>query len=321
VIGRVILAILAPVLFFALLEGATRVLWHYDLPDPHVGVVLQGTNRQVTHEGTTYTTNAEGIRYPDVDQNKAPGGRRILALGDSFVWGDGLRDDELVTTKLEAALSSEFPGIMVINAGIGGYNTADEYQQLLRLAPRYEPDHVIVFFFTNDILSRESERGSDKRTTSWQQDVKEYLRAHSRFFAWLYYQFKTRYAAQVGVPRQLLSPDYFNLNDTNAGWVSFQKAVTDIRDYCAERGITLQFVMIPTLTGLNERYPFAHMRRSVTEFVTRSNVPVIDLFDVFSPYPPAKLWINPENTHWNDTATTLAAGEIARRLREGGYLR
>jgi len=317
---KVILAIISPIVFFGFLEIATRAFWRYEVTDSHVGVVPEETNREFLHDHIIYKTNSHGIRYREIDPI-APTNRRILALGDSFVWGSGLPEETLVTTKIEKILESQLPGILVVNAGICGYNTEDEYEQLLRLAPIYQPDHVLLFFFTNDVLAKKEGGKRRNKYMSWKQNLKEYLRHKSKFCALCYYLYKTRYAARIGVPRTLLPSDYFNLDQSKPGWVAFKKALLDVRDYCKENDISLQFIIIPTLTCLNANYPYAELHGKVKDFSASCGIPTVDLLPVFAPYEPAELWVNPENTHWNDTTTSIAAEAIVRQFNDIEFIR
>jgi hypothetical protein len=300
------LAIGSAFFFLSILEIGTRLLWHSSVEDGHVGVILQGADREVVHEGIEYRTNSLGLRSREIDTKKTKGARRILALGDSFLWGDGLSEEDLVTAKMEKSLRAHLGVVDVVNAGMSGYNTHDELRALMRLAPIYEPDMVIVFFFTNDVLAEDSSGAP----LSWRQNVKEFLRHKSRFFAYLYYVYKDRLSAKIGTPRFLLPQDYFNLNNSTPGWVAFKRSALQIRDYCAQHGLHLLFVIIPTLANLDERYPYAELRGAVVRFLHASHIDLIDLFNAFSPYRPSDLWVSLENPHWNRHGTAIAANEI-----------
>ena len=234
ILANLVSSLLAIVIFFGVAETATRLFWHGRVEPTHVGVVLDGAGRKVVHEGIEYRTNSLGLRMEsDVAPTKPAGSRRILALGDSFVWGDGLPYRDLVTVKLEERLRSDSIRAEVINGGKAGLNTHDELQVLLKLAPVCEPDLVIVFFFTNDVLSQTGGVGpAPHEDASWRQRAKEFLRGKSRFFAYLYYLYKSRFSNVIGVPKVLLPPDYFNLDDSKPGWVAFQKDVLDIQSNC-----------------------------------------------------------------------------------------
>lgn len=317
---NLLLFIVSPIIFLSIMEIVTRLFWQYEVKGHHVGVILKGENRKVMHEGIIYRTNSKGIRYREIDDIRSYN-KRVLALGDSFIWGDGLSEEELVTTKIEKMLQAKYPDAKVINAGISGHNTSDEFKQLVNLFPVYQPHHVILFFFTNDVLARD-EIGKEGKVSamSWRQNIKEYLRHKSKFFAFLYYQYKSKYIAKVGVPKALLPQDYFDLDESRRGWVAFKESLLKIQVYCKGNGATLQFVIIPTLTSLNENYPYMELHERVKNFATSQGVPVIDLFPVFARYSPAELWVDLENSHWNDKATSLAAEVIVENMEKENIL-
>ena len=91
------------------------------------------------------------------------------------------------------------------------------------------------------------------------------------------------------MPKSVLPPDYFNLNDGNPGWRAFKQATLGMRNWCDERDVELRFVIIPSLTCLNERYPYEELRQSVRSFLEESDVPYVDLFPVFADYEPRDL--------------------------------
>jgi lysophospholipase L1-like esterase len=304
---RLCAAIGGPVLLLVLIEASTRIFWHYNDQEQHIGIILKDANRAVAYKGITYTTNSYGLRNKEVATKKSLGTKRVLALGDSFTWGDGLPADELITVKMEKLLLPDFPGVEVINGSYSDANTGDEFRQLVRLVPIFKPDIVAVFFFTNDVLSK------NREALSWRMNLKEYLRKHSKFFAFVYYKIKTKYGGAVS--KSLLPADYFDLDDSKAGWVEFKKALLQIRDYCKERNIELQFVVIPTLTSLNKNYPYMELREKVVGFAKNSGIHTLDLFDCLSPFDPAKLWVSPENMHWNDMGTSIAAAEVVKNIK------
>ncbi len=310
---NILLSLSVLVLFFLLAEGLTMLLWDYKPVGTHVGVVINDGNRRVVHEGIEYVTNSLGLRERELDK-RPKADKTILVLGDSFIWGDGIPVESLVTTKLEKKLNEMGKKIEVVNGGGGGGNAQSEYERLVKLTPIYKPSEVMVFFFTNDILedkpiSKESEM---RVATSWRQNIKEFLRSRSHFFAFLYYLYKDRIVEVIGVPKFLLPPDYFNLDDTKPGWKSFKEYVLKMRDFCKKNNIAFSYVIIPTLTCLNDRYPYKEMHEALKRFFEESRIEYFDLFPVFSPYRPSKLWVNLENSHWNDLATTLAADAIIK---------
>ena len=92
--------------------------------------------------GVTYRTNAAGFRggpWP-----AAP--VKALLVGDSLVYGDEVREEDLVSSRLQALL-----GGPVVGAGVGGYGTFQERRLVEVLAPRLRPERVILMFSYNDV--------------------------------------------------------------------------------------------------------------------------------------------------------------------------
>jgi len=310
---NILLIVTSLILFFIIAEGLTILLWDYKPQGEHVGVVIKDGNRRVVHEGIEYITNSLGLREREL--NKRPKAEKtILLLGDSFVWGDGLPVESLISTKLEKKLNQLGYSVEVVNGGGGGGNAESEYNFLVKLSPIYKPSEVIVFFFTNDILEDESLKDySDMRVAkSWRQNIKEFLRLRSHFFAFLYYLYKDRIVEIIGVPKFMLPPDYFDLDDSKPGWKNFKIYALKMRDFCKENNIVFSYVIIPTLTVLNDKYPYKEMHEALKKFFNESGIDYFDLFPVFSPYRPSKLWVNLENSHWNDFATSIAADAIIK---------
>lgn len=96
--------------------------------------------------------NALGLRGPEVREEKAPGVRRVLVLGDSFVFGVGVDEEHLATTGLQRELLAR-TGLPheVLNLGVSGYSTDQELLLFQELGPRLRPDAVVVVVCDNDL--------------------------------------------------------------------------------------------------------------------------------------------------------------------------
>jgi GDSL-like Lipase/Acylhydrolase family len=94
--------------------------------------------------------NALGFR----DIEFAPDGRPVmLFVGDSFVWGVDAEAGERFTDLLRSRL----PQFQVVNAGVSGYGTDQEYLWLQRIWSSVRPRVVVLLFCTdNDRLDNAS---------------------------------------------------------------------------------------------------------------------------------------------------------------------
>ncbi|HST31177.1 MAG TPA: hypothetical protein VLK27_10115 [Chthoniobacterales bacterium] len=98
--------------------------------------------------------NQFGLRGPDDMQlEKTSGRKRILVLGDSYVWGLSASQDDIFTSPRVHGTNDEF-----INCGVCGYGTDQEYLFYLRTCQKFDVDQVVLVFtpdndVTNNVAS------------------------------------------------------------------------------------------------------------------------------------------------------------------------
>jgi hypothetical protein len=95
------------------------------------------------------TSNSQGLRGSrEYAPEPAAGTRRVLCVGDSFTFGAGLRDDETMPARLEAALNGSGPARWeVLNFGVEGYGTDQQWIYFSERGLRYRPAVVVLSFF------------------------------------------------------------------------------------------------------------------------------------------------------------------------------
>lgn len=100
-----------------------------------------------------FRINSQGMRADrDFARPKPAGLRRIVSLGDSFTVGYEVEGEETFSSVLERELSKRGLRVEVLNAGVSGYGTAEACLYLERELFGYEPDLVLVSFYTNDLV-------------------------------------------------------------------------------------------------------------------------------------------------------------------------
>jgi lysophospholipase L1-like esterase len=109
--------------------------------DPHLLWRLAPGDRE--EHGQRVHINAAGFR----DRERGPAeGPRLLALGDSSVYGFGVSDAAVFTARLEGMLD----GVGVINGGVPGYSTEQALNRLSREGLAMEPDVLLVATLWSD---------------------------------------------------------------------------------------------------------------------------------------------------------------------------
>lgn len=97
-------------------------------------------------------TNRLGLRGPE-PLPKAPDEKRVLVLGDSFVWGMGVAEDETIPARLAQQLRAAGRKVTVGNGGMFGTSPREWGYTLDRFRPTFQPDAVVaVMYVGNDVL-------------------------------------------------------------------------------------------------------------------------------------------------------------------------
>lgn len=162
---NLVLAAAAVLVALALVEGGLRLAGLYAPPaqpikpgqpelfEPHpaIGYRLQPA-RTTTYEyprgsghQLTVVANGDGFRS-DREFGGKDDRRRILVVGDSFVFGLGVAAQERVTEQLEALE----PAWRVDNLGMTGWGVDLMVRALEQLGPKIRPDVVVLAVYTDD---------------------------------------------------------------------------------------------------------------------------------------------------------------------------
>ncbi len=109
-------------------------------------------------EGEAYIEiNQDGFRDVEHVQEKPKGTYRVAVLGDSYAEARQVSLENTYWKKLEGMLNSCMPRSVVqfevLNLGVSGYGNAEELLTLRHKAWRYDPNLILVTFFSgNDLL-------------------------------------------------------------------------------------------------------------------------------------------------------------------------
>jgi len=98
-----------------------------------------------------HTIGADGLRTNGTAQ--VPEGGTVLAVGDSFTYGDEVTDEQTWPAQLQKILNRP-----VLNGGVTGYGFDQTVLRAEQLAARYRPSVIIVSFIAHDIERTEMRR-------------------------------------------------------------------------------------------------------------------------------------------------------------------
>ena len=119
------------------------------LADPHRGYRHAPNVVNGTDSDAPFSTNSRGARGPrEYAVPKPASAMRIVALGDSFTFGQGVPDDAAWPAQLERAL----PGTEVVNLGERGYGHDQMLYALEDDGIPMQPDAVVLAFYEADMV-------------------------------------------------------------------------------------------------------------------------------------------------------------------------
>ena len=147
-------------------EGGMRIAGYEPIP-PHEGkggiepVLQAGDHPLLTYElrpnargwiwKTEVAINSLGFRDDEYPLEKTAGVVRIVALGDSVTFGNGLPREATWPELLEQLPADSEPSFEVLNLGVAGYNTLEEVIFLERTGLALDPDVVVLQVHVNDL--------------------------------------------------------------------------------------------------------------------------------------------------------------------------
>ncbi len=330
---KLLIAVTAPVVFFALAEGVLRVAG-YQCPPEHgfEGDLYDNHNQQVDDRfwklkpgSTDWQVNASGFRDPrpgEVPRKKPAGEFRIAFLGDSATFGWRGRDDGVVMKAEQAyphqvqLLLNKLPGRKVkyrcFNFSVPGYSSHQGRVQLREDVLGYQPDLVLPYFAAND-AGKAYVSDSERARLFWLNRRLRYLRLY-QLQACLMRQMKQ------GQKRSDHPEDWVPKTDKTR--VSFDEFLANHADMArATREAGGRFALMPYVFFLQEdnrvnTYPDHDARRELGKRYPPGGGPVVDVSGAIQKAlrPGVEQYF--DNCHPTESIHALMAREVVRQLRE-----
>src|SRR5262245_30306251 len=122
-------------------------------PSRHVHDDRLGYVPRPNHVEPGLTIDSAGLRMTGPVGVSGPSLPPILAVGDSFTFGEDVSDPEIWPSTLQGRT-----GRRVLNGGVSGYGLDQIVLRAEMLAALYKPDVIIVGFIADDIERTEMRR-------------------------------------------------------------------------------------------------------------------------------------------------------------------
>ena len=276
---------------------------------------------------------------------------RIIALGDSFVYGNvPYRNNYL--TLLEDHLADVRPA-EVLNMGIPGIGPRDYLALLVREGLSLSPDAVLVtFFIGNDILQgagKPEDGGFFERSRLWRA---------IRYLIWIR-PFVEAIPERPGrdaehfnycdncptfTPSRFLTIEtkraeifFTNVKNTRSMILDALQPLIEMKEFCRQKQIDFFVVLAPDESQVNPELAALVMKRGyepykqywdpeypnriILDHLRSKDIQVLDLLPSFRESGRGQDLYIPRNTHWNIAGNELAGNQIFKWVTEKISLR
>jgi hypothetical protein len=284
--------------------------------------VLDPLKRRESKTREVFKQDEGPIRFPIPKEKKKEGEFRILALGDSYTWGDGVDDKtKLWPEVLEKNLRETYKknNINVINMGICGLTTVNEFELLIRVGQALEPDLVIIEYLINDVLPSGPNLmrvGEEWLSKSKRLNLISNKKIHGFFekYSYFYEFINFRYLAlQRKMAGSLDWPDLYR--DDFPGWMACKKAMSGFGYWASQKKVKVVLAIFPIFyegKWTIQDYPNENLYDKAYRAAESSGLNAMYLLPAYiAKDKNFREWtVSPANGHPNEEAHAIAAQAI-----------
>jgi len=306
-----------------------RTLQATDDPDlpyhlrPGVETVARGMNVRI---------NEHGLRGPSTPPEPPPGVHRVLVVGGSTTFGEGLEEPETFPEQLERALERDRPDQRweVLNGGVEGYNSTAELAFLRQRGLPLRPQTVVLAFSLDD-FQESPVMGPDgilTRTTSARVPSRS-LANQSALYLTVYWLIRTGFRSpwpDLSAQRPTLGPDFVGVDAALARqrkqeyrrppddrWHAMVAALHGFAAEAAANDLRLVVAILPDGDQVGVAKPDLLPQRRILEVCTAAGLDCLDLQPVLDA-AAADETLYFDGAHPNAAGQRIAAEAVAAHL-------
>jgi hypothetical protein len=302
---RLVLLAFTFALLIPLAEFATRVIFREVTTSSDFGGYF---SRRWLDAGAA-RINSAGFREREFTDAKPPGTYRIAVVGDSFTYGNGIRQEDRYSDLMQAQLPTHFE---VLNFGQPGANTPEHRHRVEMLLPQIHPDFVLLQWYVNDTEDDDSTGRPTFHPLLPFRGLHSWFSEHSAFYTIANMQWAE---TQVLAGMTVSYPEYLKrrLGDPNSRDSQLdRRLLNELIEMCKRAGVPVGIVLFPdTAASMEDGYPFGYLHQRVLDVCAEQNITCLDLRKDFSQVKERQsLWANQLDHHPSARANAIAAGKI-----------
>ena len=251
-------------------------------------------------------TNSLGFRDREIPPKSER--YRIVVVGDSFTWGQGVEERDRYSDLIERALG---PGYEVFNFGRPG-NNLPEHLDVLAQALTVKPDFVLLQLYINDWETASMRRPEPKPLLPepWDRTMER----SSILYDLLRNQWST-IQEKIGITDSYAKYMARNLEDPSSPNSRLTSAeLGEFFDRARAAHVDAGALLFPAPDSLGpygRDYPFRYLHERAAQICAAKHVAFLDLLPLYSTFKdPTTLWVSPFDAHPNARSNRAAADAI-----------
>ncbi len=271
---------------------------------------------QKTH---TISVNSFGFREREITKQKPANVFRIVVIGDSLTYGQGIAEEERFSRLIEQQLNVSNNNYEVLNFGKPGAETV-HHIGFLDDVLELQPDFILLQWFVNDV------EGNDKsaRPRPYRLIPSDYLSGFFHRNSALYYLIKQAWnglqskLGLVGTYNQSMIQRFADPKSDDS-----RRANRELDEFILRvksSHIKLGIIMFPNPVetgGDIDNYPFGFLFDRVIEVSRNNAIQYVDMRPVLTNITPvSKLWVNRFDSHPSVLVHNKAATAILQTFRD-----
>lgn len=244
-----------------------------------------------------YYFDQHGARWLEAAE-RAPHGRAVVVLGDSFTYGSGLHYEDTWVRQLERRLDAGGDPTALYDFGESGADSRRSLEIYEALPRSLSHEEVLYGLNVNDVV--EFKTSAVVRN----QMLGTPLDRHSRLVEFVLYRLNESIGRRLKLA-YLTSPDVFERR-------YFEKnfpAIVALARAAEERGARLRVVLLPILVDLEDE-GFRPVYHELSRRLAAEGIPVLDVTDSVRGRLESDLWVLPIDQHPNEIASALFAERL-----------
>jgi hypothetical protein len=253
--------------------------------------------------------NHAGFRGREFSADKPAGVYRIAIVGDSFTFGNGVRQEDRYSDVLQRELPAH---IEVLNFGTAGANTPEHLDTVTRLLQEVHPDFILLQWYVNDV---EDDDAVDRPRTQPLMPIRSlhnWLNDNSALYTIANMQWSE---TQVALGWTESYVDYLKRRHADPHGADATRDTNLLRELiarCKRANVPIGIILFPDTAGpMDKSYPFGFLHDRVLATCDDMQLTCIDLRQDFAPIKDKRtLWASRLDHHPSAKANEIAAEKI-----------